>query len=150
MRQDKVTNSLLVDVTATLSINLDGTWNVIAFDQKSIKKIKQTTTQIKFDDSIEKHTANGYSKYRKKLRRNMERDTPDVGEGWVEAQLKNVKRERRRMNQKRHNWNGTKRDRSHCSSCAGLGVTMRGFNKLTHVSAGVHRTPEGRTNYNDL
>ena len=149
MRQDKVTNSLLVEVTATLSINLDGTWNVIAFDQKSIKKIKQTTTQVKFDDgmspvgrmfdSIEKHTA--------------AKDTPDVGEGWVEAQLKNVKRERRerrRMNQKRHNWNGTKRDRSHCSSCAGLGVTMRGFNKLTHVSAGVHRAPEGRTNYNDL
>jgi hypothetical protein len=107
LRQDKTTESLTVEITATISVNKDGTWHILNFgkEQKVIDEGQRSLTE--------------WDKKRAKLIKKGEIDKRAYPTSW---HLANARKKRARP--KKYN-----RGDNHCSICG-----MKNKNKLTCLS----------------
>ena len=130
MNRKQTTNSLTVEVTAYLSINLNGTWELIGFEPNTM--FERTLTepspkQTTLDDGMSP------------IDRMYESVTA------TQEALDRAKKNPRHYSNRptKHNWNGTIRKIQECTVCQKRGVNKRTC--LAHLNGGdrVHRRPSG-------
>lgn len=135
MNQKQTTNSLTVEVTAYLSINLNGTWELIGFEPNSLDPIEvngSSPRQTRIDESV-REPFNAVKKWQPE----------EVGA--VTKALNRAQENPRHYSNRpsKHNWGDTIRKTQRCTVCG-----MEGVNKLTclaHFNGGdrVHRKATG-------
>lgn len=158
MQQNKLTNSLTVEVTAYLDLTLDGKWHVIGFKPDSLKAHKEEP------DNTVKFYKNGVLHTKKKrtqkdiiedyLQNHTDDDRSPVGRMFDRVQkhrktasehLAKAKQNPRHYanRPKKNNWGSTVRKTQECTTCGMRGVNNRTC--LAHLNAGdkVHRPPIG-------
>ena len=147
MKQKQTTNSLTVEVTAYLSINLNGTWELIGFEPDSLTKVAEPSPkQTTLDDGMSpigrmfKRIEEWEKLNPDKVKRIAKRNHYSATKALSRAQ-ENPRHYSNRP--KRHNWGNTVRKIQRCSVCG-----MKGVNKLTclaHLNAGERkqRQPTG-------
>ena len=142
MNQKQTTNSLIVEVTAYISINLNNTWELIGFEPNSLDPIEvngSSPKQTTLDDGM-----SPIGQMFKRIEEHNKDERNKRFQSATKALSRAQENPRHYSNRPKHNnWGNTVRKIQQCSECGMKGVNKRTC--LSHLNAGErkHRQTTG-------